>query len=73
MNQLQENIYIDGQDISSLDKEGLREVRRNKMSMVFPKTLVFFPHRTILENTEYGLEIRGVPKEERQAKAEKKP
>ena len=29
------NIYIDGQDISSLDKEGLREVRRNKMSMVF--------------------------------------
>lgn len=36
------NIYIDGQDISSLDKEGLREVRRNKMSMVF-KTLVFSP------------------------------
>lgn len=64
------NIYIDGQDISSLDKEGLREVRRNKMSMVF-QNFALFPHRTILENTEYGLEIRGVPKEERQAKAEK--
>lgn len=64
------NIYIDGQDISSLDKEGLREVLRNKMSMVF-QNFGLFPHRTILENTEYGLEIRGVPKEERQAKAEK--
>lgn len=64
------NIYIDGQDISSLDKEGLREVRRNKMSMVF-QNFGLFPHRTILENTEYGLEIRGIPKEERQAKAEK--
>lgn len=64
------NIYIDGQDISSLDKEGLREVRRNKMSMVF-QNFGLFPHRTILENTEYGLEISGVPKEERQAKAEK--
>lgn len=64
------NIYIDGQDISSLDREGLREVRRNKMSMVF-QNFGLFPHRTILENTEYGLEIRGVPKEERQAKAEK--
>lgn len=64
------NIYIDGQDISFLDKEGLREVRRNKMSMVF-QNFGLFPHRTILENTEYGLEIRGVPKEERQAKAEK--
>ncbi|EKZ0361304.1 quaternary amine ABC transporter ATP-binding protein [Enterococcus faecalis] len=64
------NIYIDGQDISSLDKEGLREVRRNKMSMVF-QNFGLFPHRTILDNTEYGLEIRGVPKEERQAKAEK--
>ena len=64
------NIDIDGQDISALDKEGLREVRRNKMSMVF-QNFGLFPHLTILENTEYGLEIRGVPKEERQAKAEK--
>ncbi|EOH92424.1 glycine betaine transport ATP-binding protein OpuAA [Enterococcus haemoperoxidus ATCC BAA-382] len=63
------NILIDNQDISKLDKEGLREVRRNKMSMVF-QNFGLFPHRTILENTEYGLEVRGVPKEERTAKAE---
>lgn len=64
------SIYIDQQEIAKLDKEGLREVRRNKMSMVF-QNFGLFPHRTILENTEYGLEIRGVPKEERTAKAEK--
>lgn len=63
------NIFIDDQDIAKLDKEGLREVRRNKMSMVF-QNFGLFPHRTILENTEYGLEVRGVPKEERTAKAE---
>ncbi|WP_176332551.1 quaternary amine ABC transporter ATP-binding protein [Candidatus Enterococcus lemimoniae] len=63
------NIFIDNQDISKLDKEGLREVRRNKMSMVF-QNFGLFPHRTILENTEYGLEVRGVPKEERTAKAD---
>lgn len=63
------NIFIDNQDISKLDKDGLREVRRNKMSMVF-QNFGLFPHRTILENTEYGLEVRGVPKEERTAKAE---
>lgn len=63
------NIFIDNQEIAKLDKEGLREVRRNKMSMVF-QNFGLFPHRTILENTEYGLEVRGVPKEERTAKAE---
>lgn len=63
------DIYIDNQEIAKLDKEGLREVRRNKMSMVF-QNFGLFPHRTILENTEYGLEVRGVPKEERTAKAE---
>lgn len=62
-------IMIDDKDISKLDKEGLRDVRRNKMSMVF-QNFGLFPHRTILENTEYGLEIRGIPKEERMKKAE---
>ena len=64
------NILIDGEDISTLSKEELREVRRHKIYMRFQK-FGLFPHRTILENTEYGLEVRGVPKEERQAKAEK--
>ncbi|MGX7351557.1 glycine betaine transport ATP-binding protein OpuAA [Enterococcus canis] len=63
------SIYLDGKDISKMDKEELREVRRHKVNMVF-QNFGLFPHRTILENTEYGLEVRGVPKEERQAKAE---
>ncbi|OTO71410.1 MULTISPECIES: quaternary amine ABC transporter ATP-binding protein [unclassified Enterococcus] len=62
-------IYIDGEDIAKMDKEALREVRRHKINMVF-QNFGLFPHRTILENTEYGLEVRGVPKEDRQAKAE---
>lgn len=62
-------IYIDGQDIAKMNKEELREVRRHKINMVF-QSFGLFPHRTILENTEYGLEVRGVPKEERQKKAE---
>lgn len=63
-------IYIDGEDIAKMDKEALREVRRHKINMVF-QNFGLFPHRTILENTEYGLEVRGVPKAERQAKAVK--
>lgn len=62
-------IYIDGENIAQMDKEALREVRRHKINMVF-QNFGLFPHRTILENTEYGLEVRGVPKVERQALAE---
>lgn len=64
------DIYIDGKDIAKMDKEELREVRRLKMSMVF-QNFGLFPHRTILENTEFGLEVRGVEKEERTKLAEK--
>lgn len=63
-------IIIDGQNITKLKKKDLQEVRRKKMSMVF-QNFALFPHRTILENAEYGLEVRGVPKSERRAKAEK--
>lgn len=64
------DIYIDGVDVAKMSKEELREVRRHKINMVF-QSFALFPHRTILENTEYGLEVRGVSKEERTAKAEK--
>lgn len=64
------DIYIDGKDIAKMDKEELREIRRHKMSMVF-QNFGLFPHRTILENTEFGLEVRGVSKEERTKLAEK--
>ena len=61
-------IYIDGDMITNMSKDQLREVRRKKISMVF-QNFALFPHRTILENTEYGLELQGVDKEERRPKA----
>ncbi|MBO0959586.1 glycine betaine/L-proline ABC transporter ATP-binding protein [Neobacillus sp. MM2021_6] len=61
-------VLIDGIDIVRMNKEQLREVRRKKMSMVFQK-FALLPHRTILENTEYGLEVQGIAKETRVGKA----
>ncbi|MES5957246.1 glycine betaine/L-proline ABC transporter ATP-binding protein [Bacillus fungorum] len=62
------HIYIDGEDIATMGKESLRKVRRHKMSMVFQK-FALFPHRTVLQNVAYGLEIQKVSKEERETKA----
>jgi glycine betaine/proline transport system ATP-binding protein len=62
------SIRIDGEDIVGMNKEQLREVRRKKIGMVF-QNFALFPHKTILENTEYGLEIQGIAKAERKAKA----
>lgn len=62
------NIFIEGKDISNLDKKDLREVRRKKLSMVFQR-FALFPHRTILENAEFGLEIQKMDKVERRKKA----
>ena len=64
------NIFIDGENITKMNKKGLQKVRREKMSMVF-QNFALFPHRTILKNAEYGLEVRGISKEERRLKAEK--
>ncbi|MGT2667736.1 quaternary amine ABC transporter ATP-binding protein [Streptococcus rifensis] len=64
------DIYINGQDIAKMTKEELREVRRHTINMVF-QSFALLPHKTILENTEFGLELRGVPKNERQVAAEK--
>ena len=63
------DIYIDGQDVAKMNEEELRNVRRHKLNMVF-QNFGLFPHRTILENTEFGLEVRGVDKEERTRLAE---
>jgi len=63
-------IYIDDVNISKLDKKRLREVRRTKINMVF-QNFALFPHRTILKNTEYGLELQGIDKKERRERAEK--
>ncbi|HGW2926541.1 TPA: glycine betaine/L-proline ABC transporter ATP-binding protein [Streptococcus pyogenes] len=64
------SILLEGKDISTMSADQLREVRRHDINMVF-QSFALFPHKTILENTEFGLELRGVLKEERQRLAEK--
>lgn len=53
-----------------MNKEQLREVRRKKISMVFQK-FALFPHRSVVENVEYGLEIQKVNKSKRHEAAMK--
>src|SRR5699024_10337586 len=61
-------IMIGDQDLSKADKKTLRDIRRKKLGMVF-QNFALFPHRTILENAEFGLEIQGESKESRSKKA----
>lgn len=63
-------VLIDGKDITKMDKNELIEARRKKLGMVFQQ-FGLFPHRTVLENVGYGLEIQGVAKEERNKRAQK--
>ncbi|MBM7572908.1 quaternary amine ABC transporter ATP-binding protein [Aquibacillus albus] len=61
-------VLIDGEDITKMDKKSLINTRRKKLGMVFQK-FGLLPHKTILDNVAYGLEIQDVSKEEREKKA----
>ncbi len=57
-------VRIDDEDILAYSKEELKEFRRKKVAMVF-QHFGLLPHRPVLDNVAYGLEVQGVPKAER--------
>ena len=61
-------VIINGEDVTMMDKKELRNLRRHKMAMVF-QHFGLFPHRKVIDNISYGLEVRGVGKLDRIDKA----
>ena len=61
-------LYIDDEDVLAVDGERLRRVRLTKVSMVF-QHFALFPHKTVAENVEYGLKVRGIDPERRRERA----
>ena len=58
-------ILVNGQNVVSMDKQQLTDLRRKEMAMVF-QNFGLLPHRTVVSNTAFGLEIHGVEKEARE-------
>ncbi len=61
-------VLIDGEDIAKISESKLRQVRRSKISMVF-QSFALMPHMNVLNNTAFGMELAGVPVQERNEKA----
>ncbi|CAN5135437.1 glycine betaine/L-proline ABC transporter ATP-binding protein [soil metagenome] len=61
-------VEIDGRDVTSASDTDLRDLRRNHVAMVF-QHFGLLPHRQVIDNVAYGLEVRGTSKKERRSKA----
>jgi glycine betaine/proline transport system ATP-binding protein len=61
-------VLVDGQNVASMDRSQLIGLRRRDMSMVF-QSFALMPHRTVLDNTAFGLEVAGVAKDQREQRA----
>jgi glycine betaine/proline transport system ATP-binding protein len=61
-------VEVDGRDVTAADKDGLLRLRRHTSSMVF-QHFGLLAHRTVLDNVAFGLEVQGVAKAERHARA----
>ncbi len=62
------SVTIGGDEITGIGAARLREIRRSRVSMVF-QHFALLPHRTVVDNVAYGLEVQGVPKAERLERA----
>ncbi|RME86076.1 MAG: glycine betaine/L-proline ABC transporter ATP-binding protein [Caldilineae bacterium] len=62
-------VLLDGEDLLRLEEKQLRELRRHKMTMVF-QHFGLFPHRRVIDNVAFGLEVQGVDKAKRYARAQ---
>lgn len=62
------NVKVEGQNIGSLSEKALIDLRRSKMGMVF-QNFALLPHRTVLENVAFPLEMRGQDRIERRERA----
>lgn len=62
-------VLIDGEDVVAMSEARLREVRRQKISMVF-QSFALMPHLNTLQNAAFGLDLAGIPEQERLQKAQ---
>ncbi len=63
------SVQINGNEVTQMDEEELRQLRRKEIGMVFQQ-FALFPHRKVIDNVAYGMEIQGIPRGERYETAE---